>query len=735
MGISRRIRTAVIGAGPRGTSVLERLLANWASAGSAGTLHIDVIDPYPAGPGHVWQPGQSRLYLMNTQSFYPTVVPEDPELAPPLAGRTFDQWRELQQGHPHPALTDEERTEVSGLGEADFPSRALYGRYLRSTLEELLTVLPAGVSVDFHPATATSVRHAAAEPVDPAAPEAPEGPSVRFDVVLDGGTVLTVDSVVLAMGHLDARLNAEQRELLSAAEELGLLYVPPAAPADVDWAVVPAGKPVLVRGMGLNFFDVMGQLTEGRGGRFVAGESNGELAYLPSGREPLIIAASRRGTPYRAKATLTGYYPDAVQLRYCTEHAIAKFADSGIRPSFDFDLWPLLHRDAIWAYYSTLARSQPDAILTGPGEFLRALDESLRPHAHSTAKWEHATESVIAVHVRATHRLNLLGLAAPLAGRSFDSRAELDAAVVDYLLDDARRSALGEDDPVKMAIGALHHGRAVLKTAVADSGITDESWVAGLRGWFESFVEGLASGPPALRAAQLAALARAGVVRFVGPDPKFGVDRRARTFTAASPWVGGGTDEGLGDESEDVGTFGAGLDRVGVGAGSVGPVGVGAGSVGPVGVGAVGAGSAGVPSAAVRSAGTVRARAGNAVAGAVSATAMIEALAPANRVAVNSSPLLEQLLAEGLVRPRLMMTVEGTPVETSGMDVVPHPYRPLGANGSMTPGLYVLGLQLSATQWGTAIAAEARPKSGPVYRSGQRTLRDADEIARDILAP
>lgn len=717
----------MIGAGPRGTSVLERLLANWASAGSAGTLHIDVIDPYPAGPGHVWQPGQSRLYLMNTQSFYPTLIPEDPELAPPLAGHTFDQWRELQQGHPQPTLTDEERDEVSRLGEADFPSRALYGRYLRSTLEELLTVLPAGVSVEFHPATATCVRHAAAEPVNPAT-VAPGESLVRFDVVLDDGTVLTVDSVVLAMGHLDARLNAEQRELLSAAEDLGLLYVPPAAPADVDWSVVPAGKPVLVRGMGLNFFDVMGQLTEGRGGRFVSGESNSELTYLPSGREPLIIAASRRGTPYRAKATLTGYYPSEVRLRYCTEDAIAKFAESGIRPSFDFDLWPLLHRDAIWAYYSTLARSQPDAILTRPGEFLRALEEALRPHAHSTAKWEHATESVIAVHVRASHRLDLLGLAAPLARRSFGSRTELDAAVVDYLIDDARRSALGEDDPVKMAIGALHHGRAVLKTAVADSGITDESWVAGLRGWFESFVEGLASGPPAMRAAQLAALARAGVVRFVGPDPKFGVDRRARTFTAASPWVGGETEEAVGEASEGAGMYGTGLDRVGVGS-------VGVGAVGASAVGAsVGAGSGPVGGAGLRSAGSVRGRPENAVQGAVSATAMIEALAPANRVAVNSSPLLEQLLAEGMVRPRLMMTVEGTPVETSGLDVVPHPYRPLGANGSVTPGLYVLGLQLSATQWGTAIAAEARPKSGPVYRSGQRTLRDADEIARDILA-
>ena len=157
----------MIGAGPRGTSVLERLLANWASAGSADTLHIDVVDPYPAGPGHVWQPGQSRLYLMNTQSFYPTVVPEDPELVPPLAGRTFDQWRELQQAHPHPSLTDDERAELSRLGEADFPSRALYGRYLRSTLEELLTVLPAGVSVDFHAARATSVRHAPAEAAPP----------------------------------------------------------------------------------------------------------------------------------------------------------------------------------------------------------------------------------------------------------------------------------------------------------------------------------------------------------------------------------------------------------------------------------------------------------------------------------------------------------------------------------------------------------------------------------------
>jgi hypothetical protein len=642
---TQSIRAAIIGAGPRGTSVLERLLARSAAhrAGSAGALkvHIDVVDPYPAGPGHVWQPQQSRLFLMNTQSFYPTLIPEDPSLPAPLAGTSFDKWRKRQQRDPLPSLTADERAELAVLESNDFPSRALYGRYLRSTLEDLLAKAPDGVTVQFHETSAVSVR--------------PAGDGT-FDVGLATGETLRTGSVVLALGHIPSRLNPEQRELQAAAEHLGLQYFPPAAPADVDWSRIPAGEPVLVRGMGLNFFDTMVQLTEGRGGKFVTG--GGRLEYEPSGQEPLIIAASRRGTPYRAKAALDGYYPPSVTLRYLTEAALERFRRAGIRPGFDHDLWPLLHRDTLWAYYSTLVRAQPAAV-PDRAAFLAALEEALHPHAHSAANWEDSVESVLAVHVGPRHRLDLPALAAPLAGRTFGSRTELDAAVVEYLLDDARRSALGEDDPVKMAIGALHHGRAVLKTAVADGGITDASWVAGLRGWFESFVEGLASGPPALRSEQLAALARAGVVSFVGPDPKFGVDRRTRLFTASSPWVDG-------------------------------------------------------PPAAART--------------------MVEALAPGNRVSANDSPLLGQLLADGAVRPRLMMTAEGAPVQSTGLDVVPHPYRPVAANGAVTGGMYVLGLQLSSNQWGTAIAAEAAHPGYPSYRSGQRTLRDADEIAAAILA-
>ncbi len=646
----------IVGAGPRGTSVLERLLARYAKEpeGQLG-LDIDLIDPYPAGPGHVWRTDQSPLYLMNTPSFFPTLIPDQGMGAAPLTGGSFDDWRRQQRDAPDADLSAAEKAELASLEADGFPGRALYGRYLRGTFTALLKRAPSGTSIRVHATSATRVR-AAARPVSAAALPAAPGPTAagRFVVELANGTVLAADSVVLALGHLPARLSSHQQQLAENARKLGLRYWPPAVPNDVDWDEVPGGEPVLVRGMGLNFFDVVGQLTQARGGRFetTGGEHGEALNYLPSGREPLILAASRRGAPYRAKAALATYYPQGVGLRFFTEEAVSALTAAGVQPGFDQDLWPLLHRDAVWAYYCTLVRTAPGAV---PGSgFLSELDAVLSRPTAAGSGWEDDVDTLAAGSVPAALRLDLPGLARPFAGRSFASHAEFDDAVENYLQADARGSAAGEDDPVKMAIGVLNAGRAVIKALVADGGITGESWLGGLRGWFEGFVEGLASGPPALRMEQLAALARAGVVRFVGPDPIFGVDPENGTFTAVSPWV----------KAEPL-----------------------------------------------------------------QARCLVEALAPANLVLMGRSTLLEGLLADGLVRPRILIAADGEPVATSGLEVTAPPYRPIGASGAGTEGLYVLGLQLSSAQWGTAIAAESRAK----YRSGYRTLQDADLIAADIL--
>ncbi|HEY8296122.1 MAG TPA: FAD/NAD(P)-binding protein, partial [Micrococcaceae bacterium] len=323
MADARTVRVAIVGAGPRGTSVLERLLARVAATPEQlPALVIDLIDPFPAGPGHVWRTDQSRLYLMNTQSFYPTLVPGGELSAASLTKLSFDEWRVAQRAAPDESLSQEDAAELATLESTGFPSRALYGRYLRWTFEQLTAQLPAGVTLREHRTDATAIR--------PTAGEDAVGPSVRsvagptaaggYAVDLADGTRLVADRVVLALGHLPSRLGPEQELLAAGAAKAGLRYWPPAVPNDVDWDALPAGQPVLVRGMGLNFFDVLGQLTEGRGGNFVetglpAGEA---LRYQPSGREPLIAAASRRGTPYRAKAELESYYPRSVRLRFLT---------------------------------------------------------------------------------------------------------------------------------------------------------------------------------------------------------------------------------------------------------------------------------------------------------------------------------------------------------------------------------------------------------------------------------
>ncbi|GAB4100916.1 FAD/NAD(P)-binding protein [Sinomonas halotolerans] len=673
------MRVAVVGGGPRGASAVERLLANWAAVHSsehdaghpprrdprlggnpptrAGQprperLEITVFDPYEPGPGRVWRTEQPRLFLMNTQSFYPTVIPSEPGLAPPLAGGSFDQWRAAQRAAIEDGccgLTGQERAEVESLGPDGFPPRALYGRYLADTWSALLAAAPPGVEVEHVPHEVVRLGRT------------PHGFALTLgDGPSDAVHAREADAVVLAVGHIPAQLGREQRALAEAAGTLGLAYFPPAAPADVDWDRVPAGETVLVRGMGLNFFDVMVQLTQGRGGTFT--DDGDRLAYVPSGREPRIVAASRRGLPYRGKAELGAYYAPSVQLRWLTREAALAPRRAGIEPSFDADLWPLLHRDALWAYYSTLARVEAESVAPG------FLDRFAAALALEGPGWEPEASRVVRDGVVRARRLDLRALAAPLAGWHARDRAELDARVLACLDEDAAGSARGEDDPVKMAVAALHRGRAVLKEAVADGGITEESWAAGLRGWFEGLVEGLASGPPALRIRQLAALMRAGVVSTVGPEPRFGLERTgpgAPCFTAASPWVGGPE---------------------------------------------------------------VRAR------------CLVEALAPVNRVGQADSALVTGLLADGLARPRFLAGADGTPRPSSGFDVTAPPYRALDVNGQTVEGLYVLGLQLSAVQWGTAIAAEAHPFAAPgeahdgaPYPSGQRTLRDADAIARHIL--
>ncbi|GAA3711106.1 FAD/NAD(P)-binding protein [Zhihengliuella alba] len=661
-----RYVVTVVGAGPRGTSALERLLARLEAATAPdepvpGPVDIRVVDPYRPGSGHVWSPRQSRLFLMNTPAVYPTVAPPRRSGEP---GLTFDQWRRLRGDGA--TLAPVELEELDSLGPGDYPSRALYGRYLEHVYDAVAQRLrehPAVASVEHVPASAVRLDK--------------RGTDYLLTLRSTDGDVSTLaaDAVVLAVGHVPAELNPRQAAAGQRADELGLVYQGPNVPSDVDWSVFPGGEPLLVRGLGLNFFDALAQLTQGRGGDFVTvgREPGRRLEYRPSGREPLIHAGSRRGVPYRAKAEVPAFVPPSVELAYLTFERVHALAAAGApgepagKVGFDAHIWPLLHRDVLRTFYTVAARVRPGAF-SDPAGFLARMDEILDAprHADQTVQgtrvhgqevWRSRLAELVEEVAPGVGWLDVPALGHPFARRGFADADEYQRAVQAYLEEDARSSAAGEEDPLKMAIGALHAGRLLIKRMVAEGLVDEVSRTDELQRWFEPLVEGTASGPPLRRIEELIALSRAGVVRFLGPDPVYSLEEEgeyAGVFTASSPWV---------DASP------------------------------------------------------------------ATAHHMLEAMMPANRVAHTASELLRQLQDDGLARPRAMPTEEGELMPGSGFDVVGRPYRLVDAHGVAHRALFVLGLQLSSVQWGTAIAAESEGTDD----DGARTLADADAVAVEIV--
>lgn len=261
----------IVGAGPRGTGVIERIAANAGEPYAGAGFDIHLVDPHPPGAGRIWRADQSPLLWMNSQAEDVTMFTDETVRmdGPVREGPTLHEW--------------------AGLDGRVFPDRRIQGEYLRWVHERAVADLPEGVTVHHHPRRALRIG----------------GPGEgRQQVWLEGRTrPLLADLVVLALGHLDAELDDEQQRLAEYARVHGLVHMPPDFTADSDLSRLAPGEPVLVRGFGLAFVDLMVLLTEGRGGRYEQDEggTDGELTYHASGREPVLHVGSRRGVPYHSK--------------------------------------------------------------------------------------------------------------------------------------------------------------------------------------------------------------------------------------------------------------------------------------------------------------------------------------------------------------------------------------------------------------------------------------------------
>ncbi|WP_194820998.1 FAD/NAD(P)-binding domain-containing protein [Micromonospora sp. S-DT3-3-22] len=521
MSTSDPLSVCIVGMGPRGLCVLERLVSN-AAADPDRRVRIDVVDPYPPGAGRVWRADQSDRLLMNTVASQVTVF-TDPtvEMAGRLSeGPSLYEWARFQvlMGDlgQFPADVAEE---LRAVGPDTYSTRRLFGHYLAWVYRRVVGTAPANVSVRAHATVAVALWD--------------ESDGRQCVQLQTGDRLPGLDAVVLAQGHYPVTPTAQEQTLAEFAVERGLTYILPANPADVDLSMVRPGEPTLLRGLGLCFFDYLALLTEGRAGRYVRAD-DGRLTYLPSGLEPQLLAGSRRGIPYRARGRNEKGAHGRHEPRVLTVALVERLraARDGVAMDFMTDLWPLIAKEVETAFYVAVLRRAGcrGKARRFEAEYLQtprrdAREEEIRQRYGITERWDWDT------------------VLDPAREETFTGSAALQEWMLRYLDEDARTADEGNvSGPLKAAMDVLRDLRNEVRLAVDHGGLRGASHREHLDRWYTPMNAFLSIGPPAHRVEQLAALIRAGVLRVVGAEMRVTPYPERAGFLVESPRTPGSRD-------------------------------------------------------------------------------------------------------------------------------------------------------------------------------------------------
>lgn len=493
-------RVAVVGSGPRGIAVLERVVARLAEAPACRPVELYLIDAVEVGAGRIWRTDQPGWFLMNTVAGEVTMFsgPADDGGARAGAGPTLAQW--WQADDPHCP------------GPNGYAPRSVYGRYLRFVTGTLARCLPEGVTLHQLRATVIGLT----------------GNGHTRTLRLADGTELVAEAVVLATGHPVTELADDQRPLAEfATGRTDLRYLRGDSASDIPLTELSPDWTVGILGLGLSYYDVITALTVGRGGEFT--EVDGELRYRPCGREPRLVAGSRSGVPMLAR----GDNQKAPGFRYrpalFTHDRIGALRARG-RLDFDRDVAPWLLAEVRLVYYGTELRAR----------FGADAEELFRTEASTASGVPDIERLARRFGVGDLPPLRLDALARPFSGRCFAGRAEFDAALCALLRADIAEARRGNvAGPLKAALDTIRDTRAVLRRAIDFAGLTPASHRHDFLARFVPIASALSAGPPRLRVRQTLALIESGVLRLIGPDARFTVDRQANRFRVSSARVAG----------------------------------------------------------------------------------------------------------------------------------------------------------------------------------------------------
>jgi uncharacterized NAD(P)/FAD-binding protein YdhS len=480
----KQSRIGIIGVGSRGLTLLERIVANERQRPS-GQIEILLFDPNAPGTG-CHDPVQSDLHLVNTVAGQLTVFSDASvvDAGRVVEGPSFHQWLNQQSDIGAGNLLGGARASPD-----DYYPRSLFGRYLQWAFRYVCALAPPHVKIIVKP---TEVIRAHRDD--------------NAWMLETAAAKMRVDYLFLTTGHTKP-LHRGAASPASTGRET--LVIDDPYPIQRNLAAVAPAMTVAIEGMGLTSFDVIAELTIGRGGRFITSPA-GDKQYIRSGREPRIIAFSRSGIPLSARAVNQKGISNQYRARFLLlKHVRERRAERKL--DFISDVLPLLVADMEYAYYDAYLRERADA--AGAAEFCEKF----------AGGDERERRQLVERTIPESDRFSWQRLAAPVPESALGSRNTFGQWVKGYLLEDVREARKGNRaSPLKAACDVLRDVRDNLRAAIEFGGLTAAShrWVLSE---FMPVMNRLAVGPPESRVSELLALMEAGVVEAdFGP----GAERR-----------------------------------------------------------------------------------------------------------------------------------------------------------------------------------------------------------------
>jgi uncharacterized NAD(P)/FAD-binding protein YdhS len=468
-----KLEVAIVGLGPWGLCVLERLLSGFLKLTPAErSLHVHCFEPNSPGAG-VHDTSEPDYLLLNTVAGQVSLfaAADRDGLSSHYQSKSFLQWVR-DEGYALPAVSTCAGSEERPIAGTDFLPRSMFGRYALWCFHRLIDCLPPGVEVTLH-----------------------RDRIERIDNLTNGlerlqtsaGTPLHVHHVFLTTGHTSSNVD----------ERMVAVY-----PADNLLARVPDRADVAITGMGLVAVDALAALTYGRGGSF-ARAGDGRLEYRASGREPSIRLLSRSGLCFQCRPASTldstgSYAPSVFTNEAITRLRQLRERETGSRQlDFERDVSPLLWAELRIHYQAESARLSHGV----------ATANDLR--CSLVAAWRDGT--LDAKLATLPHFDPEFDCYRPDLDRCHD-RVAYQAAIRTALEADIDDCRVGEERaPRKAAFELFRVLRNVIRCAVEDSGLTFESFLS-FRRRFAGAVNRVAVGPPLQRGEELLALMDAGIV-------------------------------------------------------------------------------------------------------------------------------------------------------------------------------------------------------------------------------